>query len=146
DPNNPGASPAAALGDPAVSDVYEPGSVNKVITMSAALQEGVVTPNTPFTVPPVLHYAATTFHDAEQHGTEHLTLSGVLAKSSNIGTIEVARRLGPARLYHYLRAYGFGAPTGVGLPGEGSGLLPRLRDWTATTMPTVAFGQGVGVT
>ena len=146
DPNNPAASPASALGDPAVSDVYEPGSVNKVITMSAALQDGLVTPRTPFTIPPVLHYAGFTFHDAEAHGTERLTLTGVLAKSSNIGTIEVARQLGAARLYHYLRAYGFGQPTGVGLPGDGSGLLPRLRDWTASTLPTAAFGQGVGVT
>ncbi|MDQ1697251.1 MAG: hypothetical protein QOJ03_2604, partial [Frankiaceae bacterium] len=146
DPNNPSASPLSAFGDPAVSDVYEPGSVNKVITMSAALQEGLFRPTSPFTIPPVLHYAGTTFHDAEVHGTERLTLSGVLAKSSNIGTIEVARKLGAARLYHYLRAYGFGSETGVGLPGDGQGLLPRLGDWTNTTLPTVAFGQGVGVT
>jgi cell division protein FtsI (penicillin-binding protein 3) len=146
DPNDPAKSPVSAFGDPAVSDVYEPGSVNKVITMSAALQEGLVTPTSPFTIPPVLHYAGFTFHDAEVHGTERLTLTGVLAKSSNIGTIEVARRLGAPRLYHYLRSYGFGAPTGVGLPGDGTGLLPRLSSWTASTLPTVAFGQGVGVT
>ena len=146
DPNDPSKSPMSAFGDPAVSEVYEPGSVNKVITMSAALQDRLVTPNTPFTVPPMLHYAGFTFHDAEPHGIERLTLTGVLAKSSNIGTIEVAQRLGAARLYHYLRAYGFGAPTGVGLPGDGSGLLPRLRNWTASTLPTAAFGQGVGVT
>src|SRR3954453_13980202 len=114
--------------------------------MSAALQEGVVTPSSPFRIPPLLHYAGFTFHDAELHGTEHLTLAGILAKSSNIGTIEVARRLGAARLYHYLRAYGFGAPTGVGLPGDGTGLLPRLRAWSAPPLPTVPFGQGVGVT
>jgi cell division protein FtsI (penicillin-binding protein 3) len=146
DPNDPAASPVSAFGDPAVSEVYEPGSVNKVITMSAALQDRLVTPRTPFTIPPVLHYAGFTFHDAEVHGTERLTLTGVLAKSSNIGTIEVARQLGAARLYHYLRAYGFGQPTGVGLPGDGSGLLPRLSNRTASTLPTAAFGQGVGVT
>jgi cell division protein FtsI (penicillin-binding protein 3) len=93
-----------------------------------------------------MRYAGFTFHDAEEHGVERLTLAGVLAKSSNIGTIQVARRLGEAKLYHYLRAYGFGAPTGVGLPGDGTGLLPRLRNWGASTLPTVAFGQGVGVT
>jgi cell division protein FtsI (penicillin-binding protein 3) len=146
DPNRYWSYPLTALGDPAVTDVYEPGSVNKVITMSAALQEHLVTPSSEFIVPPVLHYASTTFHDAEVHGTEHLTLSGILAKSSNIGTIEVAKRLGAKRLYRYLRAYGFGATTGVGLPGEGSGLLPQLDNWTDTTLPTVAFGQGVGVT
>lgn len=146
DPNNPSASPVAAFGDPAISEVYEPGSVNKVITMSAALQDGVANPRSPFVVPGSIHDAGFTFHDAESHGTEQLTLTGILAKSSNIGTIEVANRLGAARLYHYLRAYGFGAPTGVGLPGDGIGLLPRLRDWTASTLPTTAFGQGIGVT
>jgi cell division protein FtsI (penicillin-binding protein 3) len=146
DPNDPGASPVSAFGDPAVSEVYEPGSVNKVITMSAALQSGLATPTSPFTVPNQLPYAGFTFHDAETHGTERLTLTGILAKSSNIGTIEVAQRLGAARLYHFLRAYGFGAPTGVGLPGDGIGLLPRLQDWSASTLPTTAFGQGIGVT
>lgn len=146
DPNNPAASPIAAFGDPAISEVYEPGSVNKVITMSAALQDGLATPNSPFTVPPQIRDAGFTFHDAETHGTERLTLTGILAKSSNIGTIEVAQRLGAARLYHYLRAYGFGAPTGVRLPGDGIGLLPKLSDWTPSTLPTAAFGQGVGVT
>ena len=146
DPNHYSDYPLSALGDPAVSDVYEPGSVNKVITMSAALQERLVTPQSPFVVPPELHYAGFTFRDAELHGTEHLTLAGILAKSSNIGTIEVARKIGAARLYRYLHAYGFGSPTGVGLPGDGSGLLPPLDQWTASTLPTASFGQGVGVT
>lgn len=146
DPNHPTGSPISAFGDPAISEVYEPGSVNKVITMSAALQERLVTPASKFTIPPQLQYAGFTFHDAEVHGTEHLTLAGILAKSSNIGTIEVARQLGAARLYHYLRAFGFGAPTGVKLPGDGTGLLPRLHDWTASTLPTASFGQGVSVT
>jgi cell division protein FtsI (penicillin-binding protein 3) len=132
--------------NPAITEVYEPGSVNKVITMSAALQEGLFTPTSPISVPPILHYAGTTFHDAEGHGRERLTLTGVLAKSSNIGTIEVADRLQAPRLYHYLQAYGFGRPTGVGLPGEEDGLLPSLAAWSATTLPTVAFGQGIGVT
>jgi cell division protein FtsI (penicillin-binding protein 3) len=146
DPNHYSNYPLSALGDPAVSDVYEPGSVNKVITMSAALQEHLFNPQSPFVVPPQLHDAGFTFRDAELHGTEHLTLAGILAKSSNIGTIEVARKVGATRLYHYLRAYGFGVPTGVGLPGDGSGLLPALSQWTASTLPTVSFGQGVGVT
>jgi cell division protein FtsI (penicillin-binding protein 3) len=146
DPNHPADSPVSAFGDPAVSEVYEPGSVNKVITISAALEERLVRPMSPFTIPPVMQYAGFTFHDAEEHGTEHLTLAGVLAKSSNIGTIQVARKVGAPKLYHYLRAYGFGEPTGVRLPGDGTGLLPKLRHWTDSTLPTVAFGQGVGVT
>jgi cell division protein FtsI (penicillin-binding protein 3) len=146
DANAPPADVMSRDLDPAVGDTYEPGSVNKVITMSAALQEGLVTPTSPFKIPPQLHYAGTTFHDAEQHGTERLTLTGVLAKSSNIGTIEVARKLGAAKLYAYLRGYGFGSVTGTGLPGEQQGLLPPVALWSPTTMPTVAFGQGIGVT
>jgi len=146
DANKPPADVMSWDLDPAVGDTYEPGSVNKVITMSAALQEGLVTPTSPFKIPPQLHFAGATFHDAEQHGTERLTLTGVLAKSSNIGTIEVARKLGAAKLYSYLRAYGFGAVTGTGLPGEQQGLLPPVALWSQTTMPTVAFGQGIGVT
>jgi cell division protein FtsI (penicillin-binding protein 3) len=146
DANNPGATPTRAGADPAATDVYEPGSVNKVITMSAAMQERLVTPNSRFTVPGAYRYAGATFHDAEQHGTERLTLTGVLAKSSNIGTIQVARRLGATKLYNYLRAYGFGRATGSHLPGEAIGLLPSLASWSATTLPTVAFGQGIGVT
>ena len=146
DANSPPADITTRPIDPAVSDTYEPGSVNKVITISAALQEGLVTPTTPFTIPPQLHFAGATFHDAEVHGTERLTLTGVLAKSSNIGTIQVARRLGPERLYSYLRSYGFGSLTGTGLPGEQDGLLPPVSLWSQTTMPTVAFGQGIGVT
>ena len=146
DANTPPADIATRPIDPAVSETYEPGSVNKVITMSAALQEGLVSPTTPFTIPPQLHFAGATFHDAEQHGTERLTLAGVLAKSSNIGTIQVARRLGADKLYAYLRAYGFGSLTGTGLPGDQDGLLPPVAAWSQTTMPTVAFGQGIGVT
>jgi len=148
DANNPPTAITAGQRqlDPAASDIYEPGSVNKVITMSAGLQEGLVTPNSPFVIPPQLHYAGTTFNDAEKHGTERLTLTGILAKSSNIGTIEVAQKLGANKLYSYLRAYGFGSVTGTGLPGEQDGILPPVSQWWRTTMPTVAFGQGIGVT
>ncbi len=130
----------------AVSDVYEPGSVNKVITDAGALQDGVVTPTTPITVPPEITVAGTAFHDAEVHGTEHLTVTGVLAQSSNIGTIEVSQRLGPRRFYHYLRAFGLGSPTGVGLPGESPGILAPLSAWSGTQYATIPFGQGMSVT
>ena len=145
-PNDPGAAPAANLGDAAATDVYEPGSVNKIITMSAALEEGLDNPLTPITVPPSINVAGSSFHDAEVHGTEHLTLTGVLALSSNIGAIEVAQQLGQQTLYRYLRAYGFGTPTGSGLPGEAAGIVPPVSMWSGTTLPTVAFGQGIAVT
>ncbi len=145
DANKPGSGPPGSL-NPAVSDVYEPGSVNKVITVSGALQEGVVTPGTPVTIPPQLRLVGHTFHDAEQHGTEHLTVAGVLAKSSNIGTIKISQRLGKAKLHDYLRAYGFGELTGVGLLGESRGILPPTDQWSASQQYTIPFGQGVSVT
>ena len=146
DPNHLESANPADLGNPAISSGYEPGSVNKVITMSAALQDKIATPNSRFVIPGSINVAGTQFHDAEVHGTEHLTLTGILAKSSNIGAIKVAERLGSQRLDYYLRAFGFGRPTGIGLPGESAGILPPLADWSGTTLPTLSFGQGVEVT
>ncbi|HEX3706109.1 MAG TPA: penicillin-binding protein 2 [Mycobacteriales bacterium] len=146
DPNDLSKARSADLGDPAVGDAYEPGSVIKAVTVSAALQNGLVTPHSKFVIPNTYDYGGTTFHDAESHSTEHLTLTGILAYSSNIGAIQIAKRLGPQRLDAYLRDYGFGQPTGVGLPGESAGVLPALDQWSGTTLPTLAFGQGISVT
>ena len=132
DPNDLSKANAAHLGDPAVSDAYEPGSVIKAVTVSAALQNGLVSANSKFVIPNTYRYGGSTFHDAESHGTEHLTLTGILAYSSNIGAIQVAKRLGEQRLYEYLHAFGLGQPTGVGLPGESAGLLPAVDQWSAT--------------
>jgi cell division protein FtsI (penicillin-binding protein 3) len=145
-PNHLATATNGQLGDPAVSDVYEPGSVIKAVTVSAALQHGLVTPTSKFVIPNGYTYGGTEFHDAESHPTEHLTLTGILAESSNIGAIKVAERVGPQRLYHYLRAFGFGQPSGIGLPGDGQGLLTPVSQWSGTTLPTLAFGQGIGVT
>jgi cell division protein FtsI (penicillin-binding protein 3) len=144
--NDPANLTSEKLADPLATSAYEPGSVNKVITMSAALEDHLVTPTTPFVVPPVIYQGGSAFHDAEPHGYEHLTLTGILAQSSNIGTIEVARKLGAARLDKFLLAYGYDKTTSSGLPGEGTGDLPPLSQWSGTTLPTVAFGQGVNVT
>ena len=106
DPSNFGTANATSLVDQAFAGVYEPGSTSKVMTVSAALEEGVVTPTTAITVPPTLHRADRTFHDAEAHGTEKLTVGGVLARSSNIGAIEIGERIEPAddvRLPHQVR-------------------------------------------
>jgi cell division protein FtsI (penicillin-binding protein 3) len=146
DPGNISGIPADDLGDRPASDVYEPGSTNKVITFAAGLQTHEITPMTPVTVPPTLHLAGHTFHDAEKHGTEHLTAAGVLAKSSNLGTILVSERVGAHRLYTIMRSFGFGQPTGTGLPGESSGILPPDDQWSGTQRYTIPFGQGVSVT
>jgi cell division protein FtsI (penicillin-binding protein 3) len=145
-PSDPTAYPSADRGDRPIIDIYEPGSTNKVITFAAGLQTHAITPLTPITVPPTLHRSDHTFHDAEVHGTLHLTATGVLAKSSNIGTMLVSERVGAHRLYHFLRAFGFGRPTGVGLPGENGGILAPVDLWSGTQRYTIAFGQGVSVT
>jgi cell division protein FtsI (penicillin-binding protein 3) len=146
DASNPGAASAGATGNASVSDVYEPGSVNKVIVASAALQAHILTPTTLLDVPSSLTIAGQSFHDAEAHGDEKLTFTGVLAKSSNIGAIEIAQRLGSATVARYLKAFGFGSPTGVGLPGESSGDVPPVSTWGPTTAATIPFGQGLDVT
>jgi len=146
DADDPGKAPAEARGNPAVSDVYEPGSVNKVITAAAALDAGIVTPDSAITVPPQLKVADKMFTDAEAHGTEQLTFTGVLAKSSNIGTIEVAQRLGKQSLFDYLTRFGLGSTTGTGFPGESAGILPRPADWSGSQAGTIPIGQGVSVT
>ena len=132
-----------AMGNKAISEAYEPGSVNKVITAAAALQAGVVTPGSVITVPPTYQVGAHTVHDAEQHGLEHLTFAGVLAKSSNIGTVQVAQRVGPQGIYDMLRAFGFGDYTGLGLPGESRGVIPTPDTWSGSSIATIPIGQGI---
>jgi cell division protein FtsI (penicillin-binding protein 3) len=146
DPADPGAVPAKDRGNPAVSDVFEPGSTNKVITMAAAVDAGVLTPQSPIVVPPTLTRGGTVFHDAETHGEENLTLAGVLAVSSNIGTILASEKVGTTRLYDYLRAFGLGQRTGIGFPGESKGLLSDPSTWSASQRYTIPFGQGISVT
>ena len=145
DPDHRQGVDQALLGNPAVSEVYEPGSVNKVISAAAALQAGVVTPDSVITVPPTYKVGSHTVHDAERHGTEHLTFTGVLAKSSNIGTVEVAQKVGPQRLYDMLRGFGFGTKSGLGLPGESRGVIPRPARWSGTSIATIPIGQGISV-
>ncbi len=130
----------------AVTGVYEPGSVFKLVTFSAALAAGVTTPNQAITVPASLPMGTYTFHDAEAHGTERLTASGILAQSSNIGTIEVAQSLGENRLLAQISNLGFGKPTGLSFPGESEGLVPGASAWTGTSIGSTPIGQDDAVT
>jgi cell division protein FtsI (penicillin-binding protein 3) len=134
------------LGDRVVQDTFEPGSTSKVVTAAAAMEAGGVTPSTPFTVPDQLKRFDRTFHDSETHATEHLTFGGVLAKSSNVGTIKASETVTPAQLYQYMRAFGYGSKTGIGLPGESAGLLKPVNQWWGTDRYSIAFGQSVSVT
>jgi cell division protein FtsI (penicillin-binding protein 3) len=146
DANDPGSAPPAALGNRALSEPYEPGSTGKVITASALLEEHAITPATHITVPNRYCRAGKCFKDFEDHGTEHLTYAGTIAKSSNIGTIRAAERLGSlTKLYPYLHKYGIGQPTGLDLPGEDDGVLPPTKQWSATSGYTMTFGQGYSV-
>jgi cell division protein FtsI (penicillin-binding protein 3) len=145
-PNNTKNVELSLMRNPSVQDVYEPGSTGKVMTMAAALEEKTVSPTTVFTVPYMLRRGGSNFHDHEKHPIQHLTTSGILAVSSNTGTIQVGETLSHDTLYNYLRKFGIGSKTGSGLPGESAGLLRPVSDWSGTTAPTVAFGQGYSLT
>jgi cell division protein FtsI (penicillin-binding protein 3) len=132
--------------NPAVQDVYEPGSTGKVITYAAALEEKKLTANSVYTVPYSMKVAGTKFSDHERHPTQRLTATGALAVSSNTASIKIGQQLGSKTLYRYLTDFGFGKSTGSHLPGESAGLLRPVSDWSGTSLPTFAFGQGYSVT
>ncbi len=130
----------------AVTQVYEPGSVFKLVTFSASLTDGIITPQQDISVPPSLPMGKYTFHDAEVHGQETLTATQVLAQSSNIGTIEITQKLGAQRLFDQIHHLGFGSPTGLQFPGESQGLIPPLSTWTQTSIGSTPIGQADAVT
>jgi cell division protein FtsI (penicillin-binding protein 3) len=143
---NPARPPSvAATTDAAVADVWQPGSTAKTITVAAALERGGQTLTSPYTVPYQITVHGYPFHDAEGHPTERLTVAGILAHSSNVGMVQVVQHVSPRVQYGYLRAFGLGQPTGLGLPGESDGILPRPSRWWGDTRYTLAFGQGVAV-
>ena len=146
DPNNTSKVSLVAMRNPSVQDVYEPGSTGKVMTLAAALEEKKITPETVLTIPYALKRSVKTFHDHEPHPTQRLTTAGVLAVSSNTGSIKIGEMLSNDKLYEYLTKFGIGSKTGSGLPGESRGILPKVADWSGTTAPTVAFGQGYSLT
>jgi len=145
-PNNTTKVSLVAMRNPSVEDVYEPGSTGKIMTMAAALEEKKVTPETVFTVPYALKRSDKVFHDHEKHATQRLTTTGILAVSSNTGAIQVEELLSHKVFYEYLTKFGVGSKTGSGLPGESRGILPKIADWSGTSAPTMAFGQGYSVT
>jgi cell division protein FtsI (penicillin-binding protein 3) len=149
----PGYDPAAysstdpeLLGNPVVSSVFEPGSVMKAVTLAAALEEGVATPDTVLTVNGHIAAGDRVVTDAHDHAPIDWTVTGILAKSSNVGTIMLAREVGDEKLEHYLRTFGIGSTTGIELPGESAGILQESADWTASRAANVPIGQGVSVT
>ncbi|MGC4955294.1 penicillin-binding transpeptidase domain-containing protein [Actinomadura citrea] len=145
DPNDYADSDRSRWGSPLVQDAYEPGSTGKVVTAAAVMEHGGVTPQTPYTVPDKIKKYDLVFHDSHTHPPERLTFAGVLAKSSNVGTIMASESIGPQRLYQTLRDFGFGRRTGLPLPGETAGLLEPPTRWSGTDRYPIAFGQTVSV-
>jgi len=146
DPNNYQTANPDDMGNRPVSEIYEPGSTGKVLTMSAVLEEGKARPRSKMTVPPTLTRGGHTTNDHTPHGTLQLTMNGVLAESSNIGTILFADRIGGDKLYEYQRKFGMGQPTGLDFPGEEMGLLPKPENWWPTTFQALAYGQSYSLT
>ena len=144
DPNKP--VKLSDVHNASVEEVYEPGSTGKVMTLAAAIEEKLVTPTTVFSVPYALKTKYATFHDHERHPVQHLTTAGILAVSSNTGTIQIGAKLSDDQLYKYLTAFGVGSSTDSGLPGESSGLINAPKDWSGTSKPTMSYGQGYSVT
>ena len=132
--------------DRAVGFNYEPGSTFKAITVAGALQDGLVTPNTEFNIPPVLQVADRQIHDAETHGDEKLTVAEILKVSSNIGADEIGMKLGANRFNYWVHRFGFGSPTGVDLPGEDEGIVLPHSQYSGSSMGNLPFGQGESVT
>ncbi|MGZ4552705.1 MAG: peptidoglycan D,D-transpeptidase FtsI family protein, partial [Mycobacteriaceae bacterium] len=146
DPNTEtGSAPAAALGNPAVSTPFEPGSVNKIVTAAAAIQYGLTTPDEMLNIPGSITMGGATVRDAWAHGDVQYTTTGVFGKSSNIGTLELAKRVGPDRFADMLSRFGLGRPTDVGLPGESAGSVPPQSQWSGSTFGNLPIGQGLSM-
>ena len=130
----------------AVTDTYEPGSTFKLVTVAAALQEGIVNPTTSFRLAPTIKISDRVIGEAHSRGTERLTVKQIVEYSSNIGTITIAQRLGEGRLSSWIDRFGFGAPTGIDFPGESPGFALPLDRWSGSTIGTVPIGHGIAVT
>lgn len=144
-PNNIGASKEKDRGNRILTNTYEPGSIGKAMTMAIAMESGGMNPRTKMIIPPKITRYNKVFRDHDPHGRIKLTLTGVLAVSSNIGSIMAAESVSDDELYNGLRAFGIGEATGLGFPGESFGSLPKPENWSGTTKPTLSFGQGYSV-
>jgi cell division protein FtsI (penicillin-binding protein 3) len=134
------------LGNLSVSSPFEPGSVNKVITASSVIEYGLSNPDEVLQVPGSIQMGGVSIHDAWDHGVMPYTTTGVFGKSSNVGTLMLAQRVGPERFYDMVRKFGLGQRTNVGLPGESAGLVPPIDQWSGSTFSNLPIGQGLSMT
>jgi cell division protein FtsI (penicillin-binding protein 3) len=150
DPSRYAASPPDAWRNRAIEDAYEPGSTFKLITAAAALESKKVTAASRFPIRDVIQVGGRTIHNAEDGfmaGTGSTeTLEDIIAYSHNVGAAEVGMRIGAATLYRTIRAFGFGAPTGIDFPGENPGIVPPVNEWSGSSVATISFGQGISTT
>ena len=130
----------------AVTDMYEPGSTFKIVTIAAALEDKVVTPQSSFVLAPTIQVADRVIHEAHVRGTQRMTVKQILSESSNVGTITIAQKLGAGGLASWVERFGFGKQTGIDYPGESPGLVLPLDEWSGSTIGTVPIGQGIAVT
>ncbi|QXV58649.1 penicillin-binding protein 2 [Amycolatopsis sp. TNS106] len=134
------------LNNRAVTTPFEPGSVNKIVTAAGAIDAGITTPEASMPVPGSLQVADKIVKDAWHHGTQQFTTTGIFAKSSNVGTLLLAQKLGEDRYADLLKKFGLGQRTGLGLPGESPGVVPPRNQWSATTFGNLPIGQGLSMT
>ncbi|MGH3003090.1 MAG: peptidoglycan D,D-transpeptidase FtsI family protein [Gaiellaceae bacterium] len=138
--------PFALQRNRSVTDMYEPGSVFKVVTIAGALTTGLVTPNTKFVLPYSIRVADRTVSDAEHRPTETMSVAQILSRSSNVGAVTIAEKLGANDLMNWIGRFGFGKKTGIDFPGEIAGDVLPLDQWSGSTIGNVPIGQGVAVT
>ncbi|MEU4651215.1 peptidoglycan D,D-transpeptidase FtsI family protein [Nocardia fluminea] len=134
------------MGNPSVSEPFEPGSVNKIVTAAAALEYGVTTPDEVLQVPGSIRMSGVTVNDAWQHDVAPYTTTGIFGKSSNVGTLMLAQRVGEDRFADMITRFGLGQRTGVGLPGESGGQVPARDQWSGGSFANLPIGQGLSMT
>lgn len=134
------------MGNPAVASPFEPGSVNKIVTAATAIEMGLTNPDEVLSVPGSIDMGGVTVKDAWNHGVDQYTTTGVFGKSSNVGTLMLAQRVGPEKFAEMLTKFGLGERTGVGLPGESAGLVPPIDQWSGSSFANLPIGQGLSMT
>jgi cell division protein FtsI/penicillin-binding protein 2 len=146
DPGDFGEASEAARTNRAVASSFEPGSTFKAFTVAGALEEDLVGPDTVFDLPPEIQVADRTIGESHERGAVSLTTAEILAQSSNVGSVKIGLELGAKRFDRWVRRFGFGAPTGVALPGEAGGIVPRPPEYSGSSLANLPIGQGLAVT
>jgi cell division protein FtsI (penicillin-binding protein 3) len=146
DPSDPGGATPPELANRATGYTYEPGSTFKAFTVAGAMEEGIVTPDTPFDLPPTIQVADRVIEESHPRGYVTLSVADILAQSSNVGAVKIGLEIGAERFDHWIREFGFGAPTGIDFPGEEQGIVLEPSEYSGSTMGNLPIGQGLSVT